>query len=874
MSDLIKGLGNVTGSGLLMRIFRTVLVTLVSLSVLLLFPYYPLVTLAVFVAGILILSLKYPTAALFAGLLLSIPAAYYQDTFFGMMYALLCLVVLGATRAWPALSLALLGWALAISPLSLIAFVPVVVCGLVLGSKEGAKVGLVLAVSLFFIGWMRGMTNLGLIVIPYSALHSTVFQPIPNQWLPLSFLYGARSPDSATYAQLQATLVRNFVDDVTIYVQTACWSIAGYVTGLVASKWRRDYPWVVAAAIGFLPVAGAYAFGSSLYLGTAGFESILALVASVGAALVLQLARSDLLRMTALQKARLSETTAVAQPILEKQQARPELAWDQIGGYGQLKEEIRDSVIMPLQKPDVAKAYGAEPPRGVLLFGPPGCGKTLFMKALAQTLKANFYYVKTSDIVSKWYGESEKRVTDVFALARETSPSILFFDEIDSIAKKRDLYGSDDTTPRLLSLMLAEMDGLEKEHATLLVVGATNKPDMLDEAILRPGRFDRVIYVPPPDKEARKAIFLVHCEGKPVAGDVDYDRLAALAERFSGADIRNVVQITAVELAKKAMKGKDLPPIGMKELTRTIQTYKPSITLRMLEDYEKLRLDFERRVTRAEEELRPAVTFSDIGGLDKVKQILSETMELPLKHPELMQKYGLVSPKGILLFGPPGCGKTLIAKAAAGSFNIAFLTISGAELSQKSASDVAGAIREIFYRARENKPSMIFMDEIESIASSREAATQAAAKPISQLLIEMDGMKDLRDVMVLAATNKPQWIDAALLRPGRFDKIVYVPPPDPEAREAILRICLSESPTSKIDYDTLTKLTDGYSGADISAIVKDAKMAAVRDTVRGVRHDEIAMQDLVDATRKNRPSITRESLEECQRFLQTYGERA
>jgi len=862
------------GSPILIRGFRSLVAVCLSFYVLLLWPYFPLFMLAILAIGILVLSLKYPKAALATGLLLSILPAYYQNTFFGLIYAFVCLLVLALNRTWPTLSLVLLGWALALSRFSAIAFVPLIICGLILGSKEGAAVGASLAVSLFFLGWMNGITNFALLVVPYLPAIQPP-QPLPDPWLPLSFAYNSRSPNPAEYGQLQATLLRNVIDDLTFYIAIACWSLAGYIAGIVAKKWTRAYPWTVATALGFLPLAAAYTYGSSFFASNPGFETIFGLLGGVLVTFFLQLARTDLARMTALQKAKAAETRTVAQPILEKREAKPELAWNQIGGYSQLKQEIHDSVLMPLQKSDVARKYGAEPPRGILLFGPPGCGKTLLMKALARTLKSNFYYVKTSDIVSKWYGESEKRVTEVFSLARSTAPSVLFFDEIDSIAKKRDLYGSDDITPRLLSLMLAEMDGLEKEKAMLLVVGATNKPELLDEAILRPGRFDRVIYVGPPDKEARKAIFQVHCKDKPIAADVEYDKLAGSTDRFSGADIRNVVQITAVELAKKAMKGQELPPIGMKELAQTIQTYKPSITLQMLEDYEKLRLDFERRVSRAGEELRPTVTFADIGGLNKVKEILSETVELPLKHPELMEKYGLESPKGILLFGPPGCGKTLIAKAAAGSFNIAFLTISGAELSQKTASDVASTTKETFYRARENKPSMIFIDEIESIASSREAGPQTTGlKPISQLLIEMDGVRELRDVLVLAATNKPQWIDSALLRPGRFDKVVYVPPPDIQARKAIFRICLGESPTSAIDLDKLAQSTDGYSGADIASIVKNAKMTAVRDILKGIRHDDITMRDLEDAISMSKPSITKECLEESHRFLQKYGERA
>ena len=585
------GIKNISGSRIFTRAFRALLVGGVSLGILLFFPYYPLSAVALVVAGIVALSWKYPTAALAIGLLLSTLAAYYQYSFFGMIYMLLCLFALALARTWPTLTIVLLGWVLAFSPLSLMAFVPVIVCGLVLGPKEAAKAGAALAVSLFFLGWMNGLTSVGLIVVPYSTVAGKPYQAAPSPWLPISFVYGARSPDSTVYGQLQATLLRNFMDDITFYIEVASWIVGGYLTGIVANKWKREHPWIVAAAVGFIPFAAAYSYGASFFVATPGFEIIFGLTGCLVGALFLQVAKLDLVRMTALHKAKMSEVTAIAQPILEKQQAKPELAWEQIGGYQGLKQEIRDSVLMPLQKPDLAKAYGAEPP------------------------------------------------------------------------------------------------------------------------------------------------------------------------------------------------------------------------------------------------------------------------------------------KGVLLFGPPGCGKTLVAKAAAGSMNTAFLTINGAELAQRAAEDVSGAIKEIFYRARENIPSIIFIDEIESLASARDARTQAGTGAITQLLIEMDGMKELRDVMVLAATNKPQWIDAALLRPGRFDKVVNVPPPDLEARKAIFRISLGNSPATAVDYNVLAGLTEGYSGADIAAIVKDAKMAAVRDTLKGLRHEEITMQDLGDATKRNRPSITKESLEECRKFLETYGER-
>ncbi|TRM79908.1 AAA family ATPase, partial [Sulfolobus sp. D5] len=422
------------------------------------------------------------------------------------------------------------------------------------------------------------------------------------------------------------------------------------------------------------------------------------------------------------------------------------ITWDDIGGYEDVKKEIREYIELPLKNKDVALRYGLRPPKGILLFGPPGCGKTLMMKALANETKLNFIYVNISDIMSKWYGESEARLRELFNNARKNSPCILFFDEIDTIGVKRESHTGDSVTPRLLSLMLSEIDGLHSDDG-VIIVGSTNVPQMLDKALLRAGRFDKLIYVGAPDKQARKQILQIHCKGKPLADDVDFDRLADITERYSGADLANLCQEAARKVAAEVLeKGADRK-ITMDDFIELIKKYKPSITLQMIEDYEKFRLDFERRVRKGEEEneyFEEKISLDDIGGYEQIKTELKELLELQLFHYKLLEKLKIPPIRGILLYGPPGVGKTMMAKALAKTLKVKLISLSGAEIMYKGYEGAIAAIKEVFNRARENKPSIILLDELDAIASKRNyKSSSEASKIVNQLLTEMDGIRSL-----------------------------------------------------------------------------------------------------------------------------------
>jgi transitional endoplasmic reticulum ATPase len=545
-----------------------------------------------------------------------------------------------------------------------------------------------------------------------------------------------------------------------------------------------------------------------------------------------------------------------------------------VGGYEDVKSELRDAIIMPLDKKEIAFAYGIRPPTGILLFGPPGTGKTMLMRALAKELKYNFIEVRCSQILSQWYGESEKNVKEVFDNARKNAPTVLFFDEIDAVAKRRSSESLDEVGQRVLSELLQQIDGASKSKATVMIVGATNRPDQLDQAMLRPGRLDKIIYMHLPDPDARKAIFKVGLKRLPLDENIDYDKLAKKTERFSGADIKNVVTEAKGLAAKEATVKGSLVPISMEHLLRIIGNVKPSTGLAQLEVYEQFRLDFERRVgaskpVEEEEAKESGIKWEDVAGLDDVKQALLEAIELPLLHEAEMKEFKVKPSKGILLFGPPGTGKTLIVKAAASELKASFQTLSAAEVMKKGYTQAVTIIKEAFNRARENAPGIIFVDEIETFAPAR--GMGGSSEILGQFLTEMDGVKGQKGVVVMAATNKPALMDPAIMRPGRFDKIFYIPPPEENGRADIFKIHLGAF-SKGVDLDALAKATDGFSGADIAEVCQSAKMKALRAKL-AKKPEAVTSQTILGIIKTRRPSITEDLLDEYKRFLKAYGER-
>ncbi|PVU70330.1 AAA family ATPase [Sulfolobales archaeon SCGC AB-777_K20] len=549
---------------------------------------------------------------------------------------------------------------------------------------------------------------------------------------------------------------------------------------------------------------------------------------------------------------------AAIKKALEKQpkEGSDKITWDMIGGYEEIKREIREYIELPLRRKDLAEKYGLKPPKGILLFGPPGCGKTMMMKALANEAKINFIYVSVPEIMSKWYGESEQRLRELFNNARKMAPVILFFDEIDTIGVRREHHVGDSVTPRLLSLMLSEMDGLASEDG-VIVVGSTNVPHLLDKALLRPGRFDKLIYVGLPDLRSRIEIFKIHCKSKPLAGDVDFEALAKMTERYTGADIANVCQEVARRVAAESLNTGVIREIKMEDFIEVIKKYKPSVSLETLEQYEKFKMDYERKTGTdiPVTELIEKVTLNDVGGYDQMKKELFEILEIQFKYSNLMAQMKIPPVRGILLYGPPGVGKTMMAKALANTLGVKLLMLSGAEILYKGYEGAVAAVKEVFNRARENKPAIILLDEIDAIAPRREAYKSEGNKVVNQLLTEMDGIRTLRDVVVIATTNRIEDVDPALLRPGRFDKVVFMPLPNRDERRDIFEKYLGKETCSKVNCDALAALTEGYSGADLASVTREAKLKVLKEMIRGNVNRELTYEDLLDAIAMVKPSV-------------------
>ncbi|MFP3347017.1 MAG: AAA family ATPase [Sulfolobaceae archaeon] len=541
----------------------------------------------------------------------------------------------------------------------------------------------------------------------------------------------------------------------------------------------------------------------------------------------------------------------------KKDDAGEKITWDMIGGYEDVKKEIKEYIELPLKHKDLAKKYGLRPPKGILLFGPPGCGKSLMMRALANEAKINFIYVNISDIMSKWYGESEARLRELFANARKNAPCILFFDEIDTIGVKRESHTGDSVTPRLLSLMLSEIDGIHSEDG-VIIVGSTNVPQLLDKALLRAGRFDKLIYVGVPDKKSRKEILNIHCVGKPLAENVDLDKIAEMTERFTGADLANVCQEVARKVAIESLETGRERQITMEDFIEVIKRYKPSVTLQMLDDYEKFRMDYERKFKGpeiVEDENSERITLDDIGGYFNVKRELYDLLEVQLKYSNLMEQMKIPPIRGILLYGPPGVGKTMMAKALARTLKVKLIMLSGAEILYKGYEGAVSTVKEVFNRARENKPSIILLDELDAIAPRREGQKAELAKIVNQLLTEMDGIRSLKEVVVIGTTNRIEDIDPALKRPGRFDRIIYMPLPNREEREDILRKYIGKEECEQVNCAKIAEITDGFSGADLAAVAREAKLKVLREIIKGNVQRKLTYEDLVEAVEMVKPSL-------------------
>ncbi len=544
-----------------------------------------------------------------------------------------------------------------------------------------------------------------------------------------------------------------------------------------------------------------------------------------------------------------------------------EVTYEDIGGIEEEVTKVREMVELPLKHPEIFEKLGIQPPAGVLLHGPPGSGKTLLAKAVANESEANFVLVNGPEIMNKFYGESERKIRSIFEEAEKNAPSIIFFDEIDAIAPKREeTYG--EVERRVVSQLLTQMDGLKK-RGKVIVIGATNRPNAIDPALRRPGRFDREISIGVPNKKGRLNILKIHTRLMPLTKDVSLEKLADVTHGFVGADLSALTKEAAMNVLRRI-----LPDINLGE--------KSEIPKKILEDLKITSKDFQEalkivRPSVLREVLieTPNVRWEEIGGLNSIKKELKETIEWPLKNPKVFKRLGIKPPRGVLMYGPPGTGKTLLAKAVAKETEANFISVKGPELLNKWVGESEKGIRRVFERARQAAPTIIFLDEIDAIAPRRgayEGEGNVTERVVNTLLAEMDGLEELNDVIVIGATNRPDVVDPALLRPGRFDRLMLTPPPSEEGRVQILKIHTKKMPlTQDVDLKELATSTDGYVGADIESLCREAGIEALRESIDA---KEVNMSHFKKALKRVKPSVSKDIFERYKDIENSYLQKA
>jgi transitional endoplasmic reticulum ATPase len=555
-----------------------------------------------------------------------------------------------------------------------------------------------------------------------------------------------------------------------------------------------------------------------------------------------------------------------SKPVTSQEESIPEVNYEDIGGLTEEVKKVREMVELPLKHPEVFDRLGIEPPKGVLLHGPPGTGKTLLAKAVANESEANFILLNGPEIMSKFYGESEKKVREIFEEAEKNAPTIIFIDEIDAIAPKReDVQG--EVERRVVSQLLTMMDGLNS-RGRVVVIGATNRVNSIDPALRRPGRFDREVEISVPDKAGRLNILKIHTRGMPLRKNVNLENLASKTHGFVGADLASLAKEAAMNILRKLLpemnleEDKEVPQeildkiiIGKDDFDEALKVVRPSAMREVLVE-------------------TPNVNWSDVGGLDDIKERLKESVEWPLKHQKSFERLGITPPKGILLYGPPGTGKTLLAKAIAKESEANFIQVKGPSLLSMWVGKSEEGVRKIFERARQVSPCIIFFDEIDSLAGKRgiDQGTKVTERVLNQLLSEMDGIEDLKGVIVIGATNRPDMLDTALLRPGRFDRILLVDVPNEKSREKILEIHTKNMPLDKsVKLNELVKKTEGFVGADLESLTRESALIALR---KNMEAKTVSLEDFNEALMKTKSSVSESTANTYKKYEEYYLKQA
>ncbi|MBS3816970.1 MAG: AAA family ATPase [Candidatus Thermoplasmatota archaeon] len=844
-------------------------------------PFYPLWMVLLLSVVIGAVAYKYPLNALLILALFVTGAAGYQMAEFGLVFLVFSLFVLLASffdwrfgfLVFSIIFLARFGAVYFVPVMSVILFSTY----LAIISTATAGVFLVLSSS---------SGNLELIGLVTATPHNTAFmrfdRPVVSSFRPSSLGSALGSITGANAGIIETVLSSNFGASILPFFQIFLWCLALYLISRLAETKEPKFDTVKEWLRYPIKKDWRLSLGSSLILGASPlmgliyfeyFESMspLNMALAVGAvaggialaylSLAVAFMTKGLFREYYRSQLGISK---VGTRVAEMADLR-ETSFENVGGLEDVKQEVKESILMPLLRPEISEKFGVETSKGVLLYGPPGCGKTLLMKALATELDVEMINVKSGDVMSRWYGESEESMMKLFKAARERKPCIIFFDEIDAIAKKRDMYSADDVTPRLLSLLLSELDGMDRAEG-IIMVGSTNKPDMIDPALLRPGRFDKIIYVPPPDKEERKDILKIHLKDKPVSSGIDFDKIARKTEGFSGADLANLAKESATQTMRKSLdEGGGVEKITETEIDQVMKQMSPSITPSMKEEYERVRSKYERKMHEVKRpELERGVTLDQIPNLKEAKKTIKDEFLFPLTDSGLIEEFDISGSKNLLVYGPKGCQKLSLIRASGNEIGLTMRVISGREFKEGISESGRKTIKKLFRDMRDTAPSVIVITEIEKIAGA-EISGMSAPKAFAALLNLMDDLKDEDDIALIATSHHPDKLKENLFERGRFEKTLHIPIPDFERRTELFINELDSIPTTDdLDYGKLTDMSEGFTASDIKSCVEDAKIKAVSKGKK--RKAKISQEMLEEVIEETSPSATEDMLESTENF--------
>ena len=857
-------------------------------SVALAFPLFPLPILIAMLAITFVITIFSPLLGLMALLFETFPMFIYQSPL--LAWILTIFITIALFLGYKHYRTITLIYLLAVLPLSYLGYLlefPALIVGILfVGLKRGSIAAVATVLVVVMLSGLTGIQNTGPIAYNASAAHAILAKSevaslfVPNKAMPT--ISGILPALSGSISNFFSFSVSSHIFDGFALAFTAI-SYNGIMTGIQAMVWlfvvfsisnyviksRSPYKGAESSILGvIIPIV----YIAISYITNTPYTMYIlwSFVITPFAIFSLEINNVDVVRALEVMK---QDFLGKFGESFEDFSSGSRETLNDIANYDETKKELKEAILAPIEHREISGAYNVRPTKGILLFGPPGTGKTLLMRVISNEIRARFFYIRTSSILSPYSGEGAQVLAKIFNTAKKNKPAVLFFDEIDAIASSREMQESE-STRQLLSTLLSEMDGFQKSEG-IVVVGATNIPHVLDPGIMRPGRFDKIIYMPLPDKKGREEIFRYYLKKLPVSENIEYQKLAEITERFSGADIKNICDESARQVADVAVSQVKVLKITTDDLITNIKRTKPSTSLSQIDTYNNFRLDYERR-SHPEKVMRDenAVMINDVIGLNEAKNALKEAVEMPLLHQNMIKRYDISAIKGILLFGPPGTGKTMLMKAVANEMgDVNMIVISGPDVQITGPESATVAIKQIFERAKENSPSILFIDEIDAIVPSREGASEIGLQMTSQFLQEMDGIKESSGIVIVGATNRPDALDPALLRAGRFDKLIFVPQPSEAERTKLFERYLKKAPIAKIDFEELARKTEGFTGADIANICREVKMKVMENAIKVSEDREITMEDMLLAMKEIKPSATEREISRYKEFISRYGKR-